>query len=145
MINLGDIALFRGISESTQQSLSRATSDVSLPADACLFLNAQDIELCLGKLRGFVHAGHVLFATFSEGDSSENAKGSHSHAGFRYSRREMERFGRSTGWVATYIGDWSHPRGQKMMRYVAADPSLWSRLRRLLGNEGQPRRTTRRD
>ena len=27
--------------------------------------------------------------------------------------------GPDTGWQANYIGDWNHPRRQKMMEYVA--------------------------
>jgi hypothetical protein len=31
----------------------------------------------------------------------------------------MKQFGAQTGWQATYIGDWQHPRYQMMMQYVA--------------------------
>ncbi len=31
----------------------------------------------------------------------------------------MERFGMQTGWQATYIGDWQHPRHQLVMQYEA--------------------------
>lgn len=83
-------------------------------------LTPGDITLCLGNLRQFVGSGHVFFATFFEGDSSRNPARSHSHAHFEYSRNDMESFGLATGWNPVYIGDWNHPRGQKMFKYEAA-------------------------
>ena len=84
-------------------------------------LNSTDICSCLRNLRQFVDPGHILFATFLEGQPSGNPKVSHSHAGFRYSKKEMVIFGESTGWKATYIGieNWKHPRNQMMMKYEA--------------------------
>jgi SAM-dependent methyltransferase len=82
-------------------------------------LNQPDIKLCLSNLRKFIDNKHVLFATFFEGHSGKNVKISHSLKGFNYSRREMERFGYDEGWVSTYIGDWMHPRNQKMIKYEA--------------------------
>lgn len=79
----------------------------------------KDIRLCLANLRQFVEPGHVFFATFFEGDSSGNRPKSHTHAGFKYSKEEMEGFGKDVGWKATYIGDWNHPRKQMMMKYEA--------------------------
>jgi hypothetical protein len=93
--------------------------DMSIAQSLFTHLNPADIRLCLGNLREFVATGHRLYATFFEGDSSGNRAGSHSLAGFRYSRAELERFGSETGWRAAYLGDWQHPRRQMMMRYAA--------------------------
>jgi Cyclic nucleotide-binding domain len=82
-------------------------------------LTPEDIHLCLRNLRDFVAPGHLLFATFFAGDSAHNPPCSHSWAGFQYSRGEMEYFGTQTGWKATYIGDWQHPRHQMMIQYEA--------------------------
>jgi len=30
----------------------------------------------------------------------------------------MEDFGARTGWKSQYIGEWNHPRAQKMIEYV---------------------------
>jgi hypothetical protein len=79
----------------------------------------QDIRLCLGKLRAFVEPGHVFFATFWEGDSAQNPSGSHSHASFAYSRREMASFGKDRGWKPVYIGGINHPRDQNVFQYIA--------------------------
>jgi SAM-dependent methyltransferase len=82
-------------------------------------LNEADIRLCLENLRRFVERGHVFFATFFEGVSTGNPATSHSHAGFYYSQDQMLRFGQETGWHATYVGDWRHPRNQMLMKYEA--------------------------
>ena len=83
-------------------------------------LTPDDTRLCLRNLRDFVDTGHVLFATFFEGDSGHNPAGSHSQKVFRYSRAEMERFGQEVSWQTTYLGDWNHPLNQMMMRFDAS-------------------------
>lgn len=95
------------------------TPQFSIAQSLFTHLNEADIRLCLGNLRRFVERGHVFFATFFEGASSGNPATSHSHAAFYYSRDDMLRFGRETGWHATYLGDWRHPRNQMLMKYQA--------------------------
>lgn len=75
----------------------------------------------LKKLRAFVDVGHVLYATFFEGEAGSNHKESHDIWAFCYPRTQMEQFGQETGWKPHYIGDWNQPRNQMMMRYEA-DP-----------------------
>ena len=79
-----------------------------------------DIHLCLKNLRKCVDQDHVFFATFFEGLSSDNPRTSHSQAGFSYSQDELTGFAERAGWRATYIGDWSHPRNQMMMKFQPA-------------------------
>lgn len=93
--------------------------DVSIAQSLFTHLNHEDIGLCLGNLRSFAKTGHQMFVTFFEGDSARNRQQSHSHAGFHYSRTEMEGFGAETGWQGTYLGEWNHPRQQLMMKYAA--------------------------
>lgn len=93
---------------------------VSMAQSLFTHLSADDVGLCLRNLRAFVDRGHRLFATFFEGESVRNRPTSHSHAGFYYSRSEMERFGEQTGWTPVYVGDWRHPRQQMMIRYDAS-------------------------
>lgn len=81
-------------------------------------LNVNDIRLCLKNLRQLVEQDHLFFATFFEGGSSSNPEASHSHGYFRYSRDEMTKFGKKTGWKAIYIGEWQHPKS-RMMKYQA--------------------------
>ena len=83
-------------------------------------LTEADIKVCLGNLSQFAGPGCTLYATFFESDRTEGKAGaSHSHVNFFYTRDQMSNFGRSTGWMADYIGDWGHPRSQMMMRYTA--------------------------
>ena len=95
------------------------TPHFSIAQSLFTHLNPEDIRLCLRNLRDCIAMGHQLFATFFVGDSSHNRPGSHSLAGFHYSRAEMKRFGTQTGWQATYIGEWQHPRNQMMVHYEA--------------------------
>jgi hypothetical protein len=56
--------------------------------------------------------------TFFEADRPvKNPKRSHPHAGFAYTRDQMTEFGAACGWATRYIGDWNHPRQQKILQY----------------------------
>jgi hypothetical protein len=78
-----------------------------------------DVSLCLGRLHAAAADGCKFFATFFEADAAvKNPESSHSAKGFWYTRDEMEHFGTDAGWQPSYIGDWGHPRGQRMMLYV---------------------------
>ncbi|MGH8297078.1 MAG: hypothetical protein ACRETZ_16515 [Steroidobacteraceae bacterium] len=48
----------------------------------------------------------------------ENPVNSHPHLPFRFTSNEMKEIGERAGWKMDYIGDWNHPRGQKMVRYT---------------------------
>ena len=50
----------------------------------------------------------------------DNPRLPHDHGYFAYTREEMESLGRQAGWAAEYVGDWGHPRGQRMMCYRPA-------------------------
>ncbi len=80
-------------------------------------LTMSSIELCLGNLRRF--SSCRLFATFLEvGKPVANRNTSHAHRGFRYTQRQMSDVARHTGWSTNYIGEWGHPRGQRMLEFV---------------------------
>jgi hypothetical protein len=82
-------------------------------------LNAADIFRCLTKLAKAAAPGCRLYATFFEAMAPlENQPQSHSHAGFAYTRQQMEMLGQMSGWRPVYIGDWNHPRNQKMMEFT---------------------------
>lgn len=81
-------------------------------------LIANEIALCLRNLAKHRNENTVLYATFFEVDAPVvNPPKSHPHGAYRYTRGEMETIGTDAGWRMDYIGDWSHPRGQKMLRY----------------------------
>src|SRR5262249_24004929 len=82
-------------------------------------LDGEDIGSCLATLSAAAEEGCRIFCTFFEVDvPRHNPLHSHSHAGFGYTRCEMETFGRASGWEPNYIGDWGHPRTQHMIEYV---------------------------
>jgi hypothetical protein len=86
-----------------------------------LFTHLPDrlIADCFGKLRRFIRDEGVFYATFNEVAAEvKNPDQPHDHEIFHYTIRQMAQFGADHGWHAEYIGDWKHPRQQKMMRYL---------------------------
>ena len=49
----------------------------------------------------------------------EHAAQPHDHRSFRYTQEEMRAFGELSGWDFRYVGDWGHPRDQKITEYRA--------------------------
>lgn len=83
-------------------------------------LTAEDIQNCMSKLRACVAPGCKFYVTFFEaGTESRNPNASHDHTYFKYTPAQMSAFGTQTGWIPLYIGEWKHPRGQKMIQYTA--------------------------
>jgi hypothetical protein len=84
-------------------------------------LTADDISLCLNRLRSFVGDGCRLYATFFEArEPVDNPPLSGSRIMFHHTRAELEELGRANDWEPRYLGAWNHPRGQMMMRFDAA-------------------------
>jgi hypothetical protein len=82
-------------------------------------LNGEAILDCLKKLSDVADVRCRLFSTFFETMTpQQNPRHSHSQAVFSYTRNEMELFGSISGWEPNYIGEWDHPRGQRMIEYV---------------------------
>ncbi|MDD4932994.1 MAG: class I SAM-dependent methyltransferase [Methylacidiphilaceae bacterium] len=80
----------------------------------------RDLERCLAKLRRVMLPDGAFYATFFEAPTpSRNPRASHSLGYFAYTREEMEGFGARHGWHPRYIGEWQHPRGQRMMLFRA--------------------------
>lgn len=95
-------------------------ADFALAQSLFSHLTEDLILTCLEKLRPQVKTGCRFFATFFESEKpSANPSVSHDHKNFQYTRSEMEAFGRRTNWQPNYIGDWGHPRDQKMMEFIA--------------------------
>ncbi len=97
------------------------TPDYGIAQSLFTHLTAVDIEKCMGNLVKVMHPGGEFFATFFRCDKPQtNPDKSHPHEGFQYTIKQMKSFGEIYSWQAFYIGDWEHPRGQEMMRYVAS-------------------------
>jgi SAM-dependent methyltransferase len=81
-------------------------------------LTIELINSCFRNLRDVIASDGVFYATYFETDERvDNPALSHDHDYFAYTKSEMLNFGEANGFSATYIGDWSHPRGQKMVEY----------------------------
>ena len=92
--------------------------DYAIAQSLFTHLTPADIGLCLRNLRAAAGPGTVLFATFFEvAQPFANPAQSHPHAPFRYTVEEMRRLGEEADLRMDYIGDWKHPREQKMLRY----------------------------
>jgi hypothetical protein len=92
--------------------------DFALAQSLFTHLPAGHIEACLARLRAVAPDHLRFFATFLEVPRPvRNPDRPHDVKAWYYTRREMARFGRRTGWDGAYIGDWRHPRGQVMFEY----------------------------
>jgi len=77
-----------------------------------------DIQLCLRNLRSIAKPCTRLFASFFETQHPhENATRSDPRGKFLYTRDQMSQFGSESGWRSRYIGEWNHPREQRMFEY----------------------------
>jgi hypothetical protein len=93
--------------------------DFALAQSLFTHLLERDILLCMKNLRAKAKSNTKFFATFFECDQPARNNPSHSHPylNFAYTRQQMASFGEISGWAPHYIGNWNHPRGQKMFEY----------------------------
>lgn len=76
------------------------------------------IDDCFSKLRRVMQPNGAFFATYFEvGYQRKNLDSPHDHLSFAYTRAEIEAFGTRNGWTARYIGEWNHPRDQRICVY----------------------------
>ncbi len=76
------------------------------------------INDCFRKLHRVMAEGGVFYATYFEVDTPrKNPDKPHDHGYFAYTRAEMLAFGDDHGFTSNYIGDWNHPRNQKVVEY----------------------------
>jgi hypothetical protein len=94
--------------------------DFGLAQSLFTHLPAGLVRTCLARIRPAFRPGGVFFATFFEtGREQLNPALPHDHGYFAYTRRQMEDLGRHEGWRPEHLGEWGHPRGQRMMRFIA--------------------------
>lgn len=81
-------------------------------------LVADDIRRALAAIASIAKPTTQVFATyFLREHAHANPTESHSRRNFYYLADEMRSFGAASGWKLEDIGDWGHPRGQRMARY----------------------------
>lgn len=109
------------VSDSFEFEKFRVKPDFGIAQSLFTHLAEPDLKRCLLQLRRAVVPGCRLFATFFEADELvTNPEVSHSHGYFAYTRLQVEAFGAESGWDCHYIGEWNHPRGQKILEYTAS-------------------------
>lgn len=92
--------------------------DFALAQSLFTHLPMADIARCLTKLRASAPAGCRFFATYFPSEHElDNSTEAHDHLLWFYTPQQMREVGRASGWEMTWIGDWSHPRGQAMVEY----------------------------
>lgn len=77
------------------------------------------INKCFVKLKKHFAKDGVFYATyFITENVVENPRKAHDHGIFRYTPDAIISFGTTNGWNAEIIGDWNHPRNQKIVKYT---------------------------
>ena len=95
--------------------------DFAIAQSLFTHLTPGDIRLCLKNLRDVAKPDTALYATFFEAArATSNPAQSHPHHRFNYTSDQMRRLGDEAGLEMDYIGDWNHPRGQKILRFTLA-------------------------
>ncbi|MDB5677399.1 class I SAM-dependent methyltransferase [Sphingomonas bacterium] len=87
------------------------------------------IRRCLARLAPAMGEGGRFYATYFEIDDSQDREAEQVHviggmtshsdrAFYHYSRRDMDFVVEDLPWTIDYIGDWGHPRDQKMLLFI---------------------------
>lgn len=89
-------------------------------------LSENKIKLCLQRLRPKFEGGR-FFATFFEAESSQYVKASNQADGivtyaykdpYHYQIEDIDNIAKKCGWKFNWIGDFGHPRNQKMAEFI---------------------------
>jgi len=96
--------------------------DYAIAQSLFTHLTPAGIYDCLRSLKEFSTGGVIFYATFLEVQTAQlNPLESDALDCFYYTKDQMKMLAELTGWRMHYIGDWGHPRGQKI---VKLEPNL---------------------
>lgn len=91
--------------------------DYAIAQSLLTHLTAEDIYRCFKELRKTIAVNGKFYATFFEVQSPiENFKNSDAIDCFFYTQEQIRMLAELAGWYMHYIGDWGHPRQQKMVK-----------------------------
>lgn len=94
-----------------------ARPDFALAQSLFTHLPLETIEQCLRRLQPVMAEGGVFFATFNEvAEPVPNPDSAHDWGHFQFTQDDMRAVCERSGWTYGYLGDWGHPRRQKMLR-----------------------------
>ena len=95
--------------------------DMAIAQSVFTHISLNLIRLCLHRVAQVMRPGGTFFVTFNEFgpnfpiDGTRGGKYTERNV-FWYYRRDIKWAASQTPWDMDYIGDWGHPRGQKMFR-----------------------------
>lgn len=90
--------------------------DYAMAQSLFTHLIIDDIRLCIRNLKKVTHKDTKFYYTFFEGESAHKHEDiSHANRNWNYSQDELRQVSEEEGWTFNYIGDWNHPRNQKMV------------------------------
>ena len=93
--------------------------DYAIAQSLFTHLTLADIDLCLSRLCAIVGKSCQFYATFFESsEKSLNPERSDALECFFYTKNELRILANKCGWDMEYIGEWNHPRGQKMILFT---------------------------
>lgn len=110
--------------------LDAATIDMAICNSVMTHLPFNYVRICLENTFDYFKDGASLFMTFFELPAGTRFSAPHTNTQgvttngasdpYHYTASDMVHAAEGTGWTASCIGDWGHPRGQAMMRYTRA-------------------------
>jgi len=104
------------VSENFELSKFSKRPDYAIAQSLLTHLTAEDIYSCFLAVRKIIADEGKFYATFFEVDKpTENFSESDAIDCFYYTREQMNLLAEMAGWKMRYIGDWNHPRNQKMV------------------------------
>lgn len=106
-----------------------APVDMAIAQSVFTHLTLNHIRVCLSRLAPYVRPGGVFFATFFECPAEleiyepvehEPAAIVTTHVSdpYHYRAEDFHYLCKNTVWTMQYIGEWNHPRGQRMLQFT---------------------------
>lgn len=90
--------------------------DYAIAQSLFTHLTLEDIGQCFRRLAAASSSFSRFYFTFFEGDDQRNpSTGSDAHEVWWYQFAQLREVAERNGWTLSYIGNWSHPRDQKMV------------------------------
>lgn len=106
------------ISDSFEFSRLEQKADFAMAQSLFSHLPPDMINHCFKNLHGCLADGGAFYATYFEvATARKNPSKPHDHGYFAYTKQEMLAFGEDNGYSAEYIGDWNHPKDQRIVEY----------------------------